>query len=673
MTFRTNIRKLSVASALPLALSVLSAAPAHAQEAAVNQKLLAHAQSIVPEDASKVTQASVWLNLHHKAELDAAVANLYKPGSPTYHQWLSDAQLAKYLPTAQEMETVKKELSGKGLTVVSTDKGNLFVRVSGTVGAMQTAFNTRINRYQVNGRTISAAASAPRLSGAASAFVSNVSNFSGGSLLRSYNERAINPQTRQPFAPIPLSVSTKGIVFSEQCFFPAKAEVFTTPGKSLPVGTYYGNIYGAPLSNTKPGTLASCGYSAAELSTAYGLKNAYSKNLKGQGQTIVIVDPNSSPTIRADANTYSQLNGLPQLTSSNFKIYQPDGPAPYDPNSAAEITLDVELAHAAAPAAKIVLVEAQSFADIQSAVAFAITSHFGNNVSNSYGGPEALDSASDLYIWTALTELGAAKGISVNFSSGDDGDFEVAFGVKTVSFPSDSPYATSVGGTSLVLNKNKSYKFETGWGNNATAVDSNGPLDPPLNLGFIYGAGGGESAFYAKPSYQRNLPGTGRQQPDVSAVADPFTGAEIIITPSGNPGDPQSIEVIGGTSLSCPYFSGIWAIANQNAGHALGQAAPIIARMPSSALQDVKPRTSPTNVFGVVVDKNGPTYYSPTQLVAPVQNSPEFLSALWNADTDLWYVLSFGTDSSLYTAPGWDNVTGYGSPDGLAFIQAAKH
>ncbi len=673
MTFRPRLGKLSIASALPLALSVLSIVPAHAQEAAINQNLLAHAQSVSPEDTQTVTEATVWLNLHNKPEFDAAVANLYKPGSPTYRQWLTEAQLSKYLPTAQELETVKKEVSGKGLTVVSTDRRNLYVRVSGSVGAMQSAFNTTLNRYQLKEKSITAATTEPRLTGVAAPLVAHVGGF-GGSLLRTYNQRAIDPETRQPLPPVPLSVSRNGIIFSSQCFFPAQSEVFKMPGKNLPVGTYYGNLYGAPLSNSKPGTVSPCGYSAADLSTAYGLNNAYSKNLKGQGQTIVIVDPNSSPTILADANTYSQLNGLPQLNASNFHIYQPDGPALYDSNSAGEITLDVELAHAAAPAAKIVLVEAQGFPDIQSAVAFAITSHFGNVISNSYGGPEALDSASDLYIWNALTQLGAATGISVNFSSGDSGDFNTgskAIGVRSVSFPADAPYATSVGGTSLAINNNKSYKFETGWGNNQTVVYFGGVLDPPLNVGFLFGAGGGESTFFAKPSFERSLPGKGRQQPDVSAVADPYTGAEIIITTTGNPGDPQSIETIGGTSLACPFFSGVWAIANQNAGHALGQAAPIIASLPSNALHDVKPYSTPTNPSGVVIDANGPTYYSPRQLVDPVESPNPFLTALWNASNG-WAVLSFGTDSSLTTATGWDNVTGYGSPNGLAFIEAAK-
>jgi subtilase family serine protease len=148
---------------------------------------------------------------------------------------------------------------------------------------------------------------------------------------------------------------------------------------------------------------------------------------------------------------------------------------------------------------------------------------------------------------------------------------------------------------------------------------------------------------FPKPLYQRNLPGRGRQQPDIAAVGDPFTGGVFVWTPTG---EQQEVGTIGGTSLSTPIFSAIWALANQRAGHLLGNAAPAIAHMPPSAVLDVVPVTSPTNPSGVIVDANGTTSYS-----------------LLN--------LSFGTDTSLMVTKGWDNVTGYGTPNGMEFIKAA--
>jgi subtilase family serine protease len=135
---------------------------------------------------------------------------------------------------------------------------------------------------------------------------------------------------------------------------------------------------------------------------------------------------------------------------------------------------------------------------------------------------------------------------------------------------------------------------------------------------------------------------------------------------------------MGGTSLACPAFSAIWAIANQRAGQIhgrgtlLGQAAPIVAKLAgSTALTDVKTYSSPTNVAGFVLDSHGATFYSSHQLVAPLENTSKYLSDLFNDTTGAWYTLSFGTDSSLVVGPGWDNVTGFGTPNGLEFIDAA--
>jgi len=186
---------------------------------------------------------------------------------------------------------------------------------------------------------------------------------------------------------------------------------------------------------------------------------------------------------------------------------------------------------------------------------------------------------------------------------------------------------------------------------------------------FYGGSGGGESVVFPKPLYQRNLPGRGRQQPDVSAVGDPFSGGVFIWTPTGAE---QQIAVIGGTSLSTPIFSAIWALANQRAGHLLGNAAPAIARMPASAVLDVVPVTSPTNPSGFIVDANGTTAYSAADLLAPALQTKEFYSALCSfGGGAALNVLSFGADTSLTVTKGWDNVTGFGTPNGLAFIEAA--
>jgi subtilase family serine protease len=122
--------------------------------------------------------------------------------------------------------------------------------------------------------------------------------------------------------------------------------------------------------------------------------------------------------------------------------------------------------------------------------------------------------------------------------------------------PASSPFATGIGGTSLFLNSNNHIQFQTGWGNNETRLTypaPNPPYDPPLHLGFIYGAGGGTSAIWPQPPFQSSLMSKYRQVPDISYIADPYTGVNVIMTVGGS----TVLEVIGGTSLATPA-SKLW-------------------------------------------------------------------------------------------------------------------
>jgi subtilase family serine protease len=229
-----------------------------------------------------------------------------------------------------------------------------------------------------------------------------------------------------------------------------------------------------------------------------------------------------------------------------------------------------------------------------------------------------------------------------------------------------------VGGTSLFLNPDHSLKLQTGWGNNETRIAGyapNPPVIPPLELGFIYGAGGGSSGVWTKPAFQGSLPGTVRLVPDIAFLADPYTGVEYVIT---NPGDSgPGIGVVGGTSLACPMFSALWAIATQASGAWLGQAAPILYTLPADAITDVVATSGPDNVSGMTrVPPNPFVIESVDSLAAPLGNTTEYVSALFNGSSTRWYVVTFGTDSSLTTGPGWDNVTGLGTPNGMSFVSA---
>ena len=145
-------------------------------------------------------------------------------------------------------------------------------------------------------------------------------------------------------------------------------------------------------------------------------------------------------------------------------------------------------------------------------------------------------------------------------------------------------------------------------------------------------------------------------------LADPFTGVEIIETIDGQ----LSVGVIGGTSLAAPMFSGVMAIAAQRNNGGLGQAAALVYGL-GSGVTDVPAVSSANNVTGVI---NG-NPQNADSLAAPLDGVTDYYSALYNSPfSTRWFVITFGTDTSLKTGTGWDNVTGVGTPDGVNFVNA---
>ena len=646
------------------------------------------------EDSSKQISVTVWLNPNNKAGLDTLVQQMYDKSSANYHQFLTVKQLnEQFAPTAKQAGVVRDFLTSHNMQVTSTDASNRFVVAQGRVADAQTTFNVQINRVMVSGAVHRVASPEASVTGPAGAMVASVQGLSDLGY-RTNVKPSVNPVTGVPYAGVsPSAVGADGLFFSGTCLRPAESQTFKGSG-GFPLATYFGNRYGANINSPEP-NLPPCGYDAAELQTAYGLNALYKRGLSGTGQTIVIVDAFGSNSILADANLFSQLNGLPALTSSNFQILMPTGPATCTATNGCisgnwqfETTLDVEWAHSIAPGANIVLVLAadNSFTNLDSANFYAVENQLGNVLSNSFGISEIALKELDppeLVVENGVSEIAAALGIAHNISTGDSGDNLVVdqedYGINAVSVGAnaDSPYATGVGGTSTFLDSKSNIELQTGWGLNLTEIAGptpNPPIVPPLLEGFFFGGGGGTSVVYAKPAFQKKLPGKFRLEPDISMNADPETGVEIIVSPDGNPVDGTFVEVIGGTSLACPMFSAFWAIANQaSGGGPIGQAAPILYELPGSAITDVNisPVSTLLNVTGLIVDPpHAPTFESAAALVEPLQNTKLFVSALFQSNSTAWAVFSFGTDSSLTTGPGWDNVTGLGTPNGAPFVDS---
>jgi subtilase family serine protease len=110
---------------------------------------------------------TVFLKLHDQAGFDQAVADLYDPTSPSYHQWFTDADFARYAPTQADMQTVKDELEKHGLSTVSIDPQNFFICVHGTVSAIEDAFQTEIHTFTYKKTSFQAPWQEAKLTGAA--------------------------------------------------------------------------------------------------------------------------------------------------------------------------------------------------------------------------------------------------------------------------------------------------------------------------------------------------------------------------------------------------------------------------------------------------------------------------------------------------------------------------
>jgi subtilase family serine protease len=664
----------SLTAVVLFALSVFSPL-ANAQTISGNTPgFVQKARDLGPVSPSTVISVTAWLKIHNEGKLDQLAQSQNQKGSANYHKWITQEEFnANFSPTAQEVKAVQNFLSAQGLTMLTVAENNFYVKVQGTVGTVQKAFHVQIDSYNLSGATYRSNKANPSVNNAAGGLIAAVTGLDDYGF-RPMVARPSGPDGT-PVAPVPLSTTANGHFFESQCFRTAETDTFAVGGNTA---AYTGNRYGSDISNMSFGHLPPCGYQPSELQTAYNMTPLYKDGWDGTGQTVVITDAFGDDTIAYDAEVFSQLYGLPDLSPANFQVLRAPG-AIHNPGAGHfggsagwrdEITLDVEWVHAMAPGANIVLVIGpNNGSDLDEAINYAVVHHLGNTISNSWSSIEGFGNPAQLISMNRILESAAVQGIDVNFSSGDSGDFAAAVGFKTVGFPGSSPFATSIGGTSLALNLHNTIKFQAGWGTNLTEIADtvalgSPPVVPPFNLGFQFGAGGGTSLTFAKPSFQSSLPGSARLVPDISMLADPYTGVEIIETFNGQ----LTVGVIGGTSLACPMFSAIMGIASQKAGHGLGQAARLVYSLPAGAVSDIVPVSSPNNVTGVI---NGTTVETADDLAAPLDGTTSYYSALYNSPySTRWFVITFGTDSSLATAKGWDNVTGVGTPDGLNFVNA---
>ncbi|WP_445526315.1 S53 family peptidase [Streptomyces cyslabdanicus] len=346
-------------------------------------------------------------------------------------------------------------------------------------------------------------------------------------------------------------------------------------------------------------------YTPTQYQKAYNLNSLYRAGVTGKGRTIVIVDSFGSPTIQHDLDVYSARFGM---KSTHVDVVKWGDVPPFDPSNgdhnfwADESTLDVEMAHAVAPDAHIVLVETgvnqsgdgtTGLREMMDAEKSLIDRGVGDVISQSFGATENTFPGYRSGDFSSIQNLryafkdAARHGVTVLAASGDDGatsptpNGDADYPYRANSWPSSDPLVVSVGGTQLHL-------------------DAKGDRIAPDSVYNDRGAsGGGKSHVFARPSYQngvKQVVGDRRGTPDVSMSAAMNGGAWVYSS-----FDPKRVgwDVYTGTSEASPLFAGIVALADQAAGHRLGDIHQALyslfaqsSRNPSTGIVDAKDGTN---------------------------------------------------------------------------------
>lgn len=514
--------------------------------------VIKHVHDVGPLAGSTPIQAEVALNVRDAQGLEKLVKELYNPKSSRFRQFMTPAQFAaQFAPTAADRANVAGWLAAKGLKVTAQTSNGLLIEARGTAAQMNRVFGTRIDQYS---------------DGSGFTFFANSTDVH-----------------------VPRDLATT---------------VLDVDGLS--------NI-GHPSTSARPRARVAdspTGYTPDDLRRAYNLSSLYTAGLDASNQTIALAEWDDFQ--QQDIDTYDQKFGL--STPKPERISVPfDGQAARPGSGQDEVELDIEVLHAIAPKAHVLVYVSPQTNGSEMAQANRIMSEDrASVVSVSWGFPDAIVEVGALAAVDQVLAEGAAQGQAVLVASGDAGAFDDANAPTTpiVDYPSSDPFVTAVGGTSLTVTS-AGYGGETAWSDRHNKS----------------GSGGGLSLYFRRPWYQsgpgviNQFSGRGaRQTPDVAAVADPRTGYSVFVTSKGQTGWAE----FGGTSASTPLWAGYMALVQQKLGHQLGFLNPLLYRMARRSHR-----------------LPAPPYHDVTT-----------------------------GDNLLYPAtPGWDFATGWGSMDGANMLQ----
>jgi subtilase family serine protease len=394
-------------------------------------------------------------------------------------------------------------------------------------------------------------------------------------------------------------------------------------------------------------------YTPADIYAAYGVDAVQARGLTGTGQTIVIVDSFGSPTAQHDLDFFSDTFGLPRTT---IQIEHPNGAPTFNPRAfngtevlwAEETSLDVQWAHAIAPGAHLVLVEAnpwetegvQGFPSMFAGEEWAIQHFPGSVLSQSFAVTEQSfegnSGAQQVAKFDHVYRDAVANNVSVFGSSGDSGTANVIGprGSKlvpfpTVNWPSSDPLVTSAGGTWL----QRGWRWAPTSANPVAFTNMAGQVEAVWNEPYLPAAtGGGRSTLFSTPSFQAPISQSvleGRRGiPDLSWNAA-VNGGVLVFT--SFPGARVGWHIIGGTSAASPQLAALTSLASQAAGKPVGYLNPLLYELPASDFTDIVPQT----FNGTVIGDNA------------------------QAGTGI---------PGMPTTSGWDLTTGFGSPAAANYV-----
>jgi len=572
----------TVARSVTLSSALVSLATIYAPLSASAAPNLARGQDLGPSAATDTITTSLVLKVRNPDALENFVALTQEPGLPTYHRFLSVQEFAdRFAPSQGSIATITSYLKGFGITVTEVYADRLLLKATGSTAAFNQAFGVDLHNFTDHGQRVRRPRHAPQIPLLLRDLLVSVQGFSQDALFHPLHKRA----SQTP-------------ILSKPPVLPAGGAIATGVPGSFTVG---------------------------DVANLYNINPLYDAAIDGTGRTLGIAT--LADFLPDDAYAYWSLIGL-EVAPDRITQVHVDGGGELSANAGSgETSLDVEQAGGIAPGAKIVVYDAPNtdagFIDV---FYKAASDNLVDSLSVSWGSAEefyfasvvGVDRTAQLTAFHQAFLEAAAQGISVFAASGDSGAYDINAGfdfpvanVLSVDVPGSDPAITAAGGTTtpVVLTAGPGtpdlvVSTEQVWGwdyieNYLVSLFG----DSFVHAFFPVGGGGGVSVVWDVPAYQRHTRGirktepnqsvifddgsgtgpqdlldlpahfAGRNVPDVSLDADPFTGFLLVSSLDGG-----LLGGFGGTSFVAPQLNGVTALLAQSVGGRIGLLNPLLYR-----------------------------------------------------------------------------------------------